>query len=86
MDKLIRVLYKKVHRQYLREFKKGRKFKYDNKVHEIIKEPYIDETYICIDRIIDNKPEPVSLYLFDVQEGLRDLYGYGRLWYVRWIS
>lgn len=81
------MLYKKVHRQYLRKFRVGRKFEYNNKVHEIIKEPYIYKNYICIDRIIDNKPKLIiPLCLFDVEEGLRDSFGYGCLWYVRWIS
>ena len=29
------MLYKKYHRQYVREFKKGRKFKYDGRVYQI---------------------------------------------------
>lgn len=86
MDKLIGVLYKKVHRQYLRQFKVGRKFKCDGEVHEIIKEPYIGryKNYICIDRIIDNEPKPIPLCLFDVSES--EVFGYGCLWYVQWIS
>ena len=37
------MLYKKVHRQYLREWRIGRKFKYLGEVYEITKEkPFID--------------------------------------------
>lgn len=37
------MLYKKIHRQYLREWKVGRKFKFDdeNKVREVTEKPYI---------------------------------------------
>ena len=40
------MLYKKIHRQYLREFKKGRKFKFNDgseEVYEIFDEPLVDE-------------------------------------------
>ena len=48
------MLYKKIHRQYLREFKRGRKFKIRNinckgKVYEVTKEPIIGRVAIWID-------------------------------------
>ena len=47
------MLYKKVHRQHLREFKVGRKFKYDDgggsKVFEITSKPHIEGDYIWVD-------------------------------------
>ena len=48
------MLYKKIHRQYLREFKKGRRFKYYdgsyNVRDEVTSKPYIDysEGAICV--------------------------------------
>ena len=42
------MLYKKVHRQYLRQFKKGRKFKFYKEVYEAISKPFIDYPKICI--------------------------------------
>ena len=38
------MLYKKVHRQYLRQFRIGRKIKdkYDNRIDEVAGKPYID--------------------------------------------
>ena len=40
------MLYKKIHRQYLREWRLGRKFKLDNgEVYEVTKEPFIDEGF-----------------------------------------
>lgn len=41
------MLYKKIHRQYVRQFWRGRKYKFFS-VWEVIKEPYIDEGYIKI--------------------------------------
>lgn len=48
------MLYKKTHRQYLREFKVGRRYRYEGDgVYEITRKPYIDEDYyIKID--VDN--------------------------------
>ena len=46
------MLYKKVHRQYLKEFREGRKFKHEfssNVVCEITRGPYIRGNYICVD-------------------------------------
>ena len=48
------MLYKKIHRQYLRQFQEGRELKYEccgcNKVYKITKKLYIDdENYITID-------------------------------------
>ena len=46
------MLYKKIHRQYVREFRIGRKFKHDsssNVVCEVIKEPIIGRVAIWID-------------------------------------
>ena len=36
------MLYKKIHRQYLRKWRIGRKFKYNRHVYEVTKKPYID--------------------------------------------
>ena len=49
------MLYKKIHRQYLREFKRGRKFKIRNinckgKEYEVTKEPYVKGNLILADR------------------------------------
>ena len=37
------MLYKKIHRQHLREFKRGRIFKIDNDTKCEVEKPYIDE-------------------------------------------
>ena len=42
------MLYKKIHRQYVKEFWKGRRFKIDDEVYKIIKEPFIDYPRICV--------------------------------------
>ena len=42
------MLYKKIHRQYVKEFRKGRKFKIDGEVYEVTREPYIEGEYITI--------------------------------------
>ena len=44
------MLYKKVHRQFVKEFRVGREFKYSNKIFKITSKPYIDysEGYIRI--------------------------------------
>ena len=49
------MLYKKTHRQYLREFKRGRKFKVNGNIYRVAKEkPYMKRSCIfgyciCID-------------------------------------
>ena len=45
------MLYKKIHRQYLREWRKGRGFRFDNSGEEceIIRGPYIRDNYIWVD-------------------------------------
>ena len=46
------MLYKKVHRQYLREFRTGRKFKFydDNIINfNVTREPYFVGRMVCID-------------------------------------
>ena len=40
------MLYKKVHRQFLREFKKGREFRVGDDVYKVTREPCIDPEYI----------------------------------------
>ena len=75
------MLYKKVHRQHLREFRKGRKFKYDYHVHEVTKEPYIYGGSIWISRIIEYNKKSSSLWLFNIA-GRNP----GRWWNVTWIS
>lgn len=44
------MLYKKIHRQYLREFRKGRKFLIYGycDVCDVTREPYIEDNYITI--------------------------------------
>ena len=44
------MLYKKIHRQYIRKFRKGRKYMFpgDNVVREITKKPYIEKHGNCI--------------------------------------
>lgn len=42
------MLYKKVHRQYVREFRLCRRFKLDDEIYKIIKEPFIDYPRICV--------------------------------------
>lgn len=53
------MLYKKIHRQYLREFRVGRKFMLRNEIFEIIKEvikkPYISRNRIWIDTSSTNR-------------------------------
>lgn len=36
------MLYKKIHRQFLRGFREGRKFKCEGEVYEVAGKPYID--------------------------------------------
>lgn len=58
------MLYKKIHRQYLRQFRIGRKFNlYNDKCEEVIRRPYIDypKIYIwcsscrrCLIMMVDN--------------------------------
>lgn len=40
------MLYKKIHRQYLREFKKGREFRVGDDVYKVNGKPYIKGGYI----------------------------------------
>ena len=47
------MLYKKIHRQYLREFREGRKYRYENVERVVVKKPYIDGKYIQIIFVID---------------------------------
>lgn len=78
------MLYKKIHRQYVKEFRKGRKYKFFS-VWEVIKEPYIDEGYIKIgisrygveDKVVDTLMSIVG--------------GYSVLWYkakdvIEWLN
>lgn len=50
------MLYKKVHRQFLREFRIGRRFKYGSfkTIYKITNKPYIDQNYSI--RIVENFP------------------------------
>lgn len=46
------MLYKKTHRQFIRQFWKGRKFRFndgDIEVYEIIDEPFIDRDFVWVD-------------------------------------
>ena len=42
------MLYKKIHRQYLREWRVGREFKYYN-IHRVTRKPHIEGSYIWMD-------------------------------------
>ena len=46
------MLYKKIHRQYVKEFRRGRKYEYDDgcdsKVFEITRKPQIVENFIWV--------------------------------------
>lgn len=43
------MLYKKIHRQYLREWKVGRKYKTSSgKVYKVSRKPYIEKQSNCI--------------------------------------
>ena len=42
------MLYKKIHRQYLREFRKGRRFKWFGSTEVVTKNPDIDGNYIWV--------------------------------------
>ena len=66
------MLYKKVHRQYLREFREGRKFKDNSNIYEVTRKPYINEDYIQID--VDNG------YFGDRCIAVIALYS-GKMWY-----
>lgn len=59
------MLYKKVHRQFVRQFRKGRKYKFFS-VWEVIKEPYIDDNYIKVGS--DRNP----FYLINITSGRLD--------------
>lgn len=39
------MLYKKIHRQYLRQWRLGRKYKMYGEVCEVTREPYLDSEY-----------------------------------------
>ena len=45
------MLYKKIHRQFLREFKVGRKYRFGGVVFEITGKPYICGRYIRVDEV-----------------------------------
>lgn len=55
------MLYKKIHRQYLREFRKGRKFKYTHNPDIIIIKLYIEEGGIWLNRSYDGDVLLISL-------------------------
>lgn len=42
------MLYKKVHRQYLREFRLGRKFRFDGEVYKVTTKPVTTDSTIFI--------------------------------------
>ena len=48
------MLYKKVHRQFIRQFRRGRKFKIDDEeeIRKILKEPYIEKVNIGVGLLI----------------------------------
>lgn len=78
------MLYKKIHRQYLREFRIGRGYRYENESvyrNRITRKPYINEDYIQID--VDNE------YFGDRCIALIALYS-GKMWYkfkiITWVD
>lgn len=44
------MLYKKIHRQYLREFRVGRKFRFDGEVYKVTTKPVTTDSTIFIFR------------------------------------
>ena len=42
------MLYKKIHRQHVKEWRLGREFKYYN-IHRVTKKPHIEGSYIWMD-------------------------------------
>ena len=67
------MLYKKIHRQHLREWRIGRKFRYKSSfgVYEVTGKPYICRRYIRVDEV-NNYEEKT----YDLIVALND----GRLW------
>ena len=51
------MLYKKIHRQYLREFRVGRRFMVWDKVYKMARKPYIDGSYIIVRYVIYGEEE-----------------------------
>ena len=45
------MLYKKVHRQYIRQFRIGRKFRFFGDVHEVAEKPYIENNTILVNGV-----------------------------------
>ena len=78
------MLYKKTHRQFLREFREDRRFRYSGgNVFEITKKPQIDRYYIYIS--IDKR-----LYNYNILRLIPlTLLGKGRLWgkkEIKWLE
>ena len=74
------MLYKKIHRQHVKQFRKGRKFRFYG-FHEvkIIKEPYIDGDYIKINVAYDRYDNPAIISFYS-----------GKLWHknddITWLE
>lgn len=79
------MLYKKVHRQHVKEWRIGRKFKFFG-VQEITREPYIDGSYIKVRYVMYNEE------LKDVDDTIISMTGEesGRMWFdkniITWLN
>lgn len=62
------MLYKKIHRQFLREFKVGRKYRFGGVVFEITGKPYICGRYIRVDEV-NNYDEGTYDLIVDLDSG-----------------
>lgn len=76
------MLYKKIHRQHLRKWRIGRKFRWYNEVYEITQKPQIDRDSIWA-RMLD-----ISISSTHCQSRLL-INAYGRFWLgvnIKWLD
>lgn len=71
------MLYKKIHRQYLKEWRTGRNFKYKSGVYEVIGKPYIFGRYIRVDEV-DRHGEETYDMIVDLDSG--------SMWYMNVVT
>ena len=69
------MLYKKIHRQYIREWRLGRKFRFShgsNTIYRVSREPYIKGISIWVEDIRDDSDEhtliPIAFCLVDIAD------------------
>lgn len=67
------MLYKKIHRQHVREWRLGRKFKFSHgssAIYRVSREPYIEGISIWVEDIRDDsdEPIPIAFCLFDIAD------------------